>query len=293
MLKVMLVDDEPYIVEGLKVLIDWEKENFEIVKVAENGIEALEYLKDNTVDLIIADIKMPLMTGIELLEKIKTEGVSDAYFVILSGYNDFQYARESMRLGCMDYLLKPIKKDELVQILRKISALSKENEVIEQHHKETETAFLQRHLIALIVGRYDEMNLDYLEKNMRLSEGVRYVIIEIPEIDDAETIEGSAMQYRREMTDAANQILGEDGNHLINDVSLNHSVCDTGFIYCDYMAEEKNMDDMEYLLDLENRLKAALRKNVRILSGKKVQDISQISKSYSSACILKSQEVFH
>ena len=101
------------------------------------------------------------------------------------------------------------------------------------------------------------------------------------------------MQYRREMTDAANQILGEDGNHLINDVSLNHSVCDTGFIYCDYMAEEKNMDDMEYLLDLENRLKAALRKNVRILSGKKVQDISQISKSYSSACILKSQEVFH
>ena len=157
MLKVMLVDDEPYIVEGLKVLIDWEKENFEIVKVAENGIEALEYLKDNTVDLIIADIKMPLMTGIELLEKIKTEGVSDAYFVILSGYNDFQYARESMRLGCMDYLLKPIKKDELVQILRKISALSKENEVIEQHHKETETAFLQRHLIALIVGRYDEL----------------------------------------------------------------------------------------------------------------------------------------
>ena len=293
MLKVMLVDDEPYIVEGLKVLIDWEKENFEIVKVAENGIEALDYLRENTVDLIIADIRMPLMTGLELLEKIKEEAVSDAYFVILSGYNDFQYARESMRLGCMDYLLKPIKKDELVSILRKISALSKENTILEKHHKETETAYLQRHLIALIVGRYDELNLDYLEKNMRLSEGVRYVIIELPEIDDLETTEGSLMQYRREMNEAAMQILGDDNNHLIYDVSLNHSVYDTGFIYCDYMAEDKDMDDFEFLLDLSNRLKASLKRNVRILSGKKVPDISQVSKSYSSACILKSQEVFH
>ena len=289
----MLVDDEPYIVEGLKVLIDWEKENFEIVKVAENGIEALDYLRENTVDLIIADIRMPLMTGLELLEKIKEEAVSDAYFVILSGYNDFQYARESMRLGCMDYLLKPIKKDELVSILRKISALSKENTILEKHHKETETAYLQRHLIALIVGRYDELNLDYLEKNMRLSEGVRYVIIELPEIDDLETTEGSLMQYRREMNEAAMQILGDDNNHLIYDVSLNHSVYDTGFIYCDYMAEDKDMDDFEFLLDLSNRLKASLKRNVRILSGKKVPDISQVSKSYSSACILKSQEVFH
>ena len=139
MLKVMFVDDEPYIVEGLKVLIDWEKENFEIVKVAENGEEALKYLRENEVNLVIADIRMPVMTGIELLERVKSEGVSDAYFVILSGYNDFQYAKDAMRLGCLDYLLKPIKKDELLEILRRISDIDKENSELEAHHKETET----------------------------------------------------------------------------------------------------------------------------------------------------------
>lgn len=59
MLKVLLVDDEPFIVQGLCQLLDWEKENYEIVGTAQNGREALEYLKTNKVDLIIADIKMP------------------------------------------------------------------------------------------------------------------------------------------------------------------------------------------------------------------------------------------
>ncbi len=293
MLKVMFVDDEPYIVEGLKVLIDWESENFEIVKVADNGLEALEYLRENEVNLIIADIRMPMMTGIELLEKVREEGISDAYFVVLSGYNDFQYARDAMRLGCMDYMLKPVKKDELLKILRKINVLNKENTEIEAHHKETETAFLQRHMIALIVGKYDDVNLDYLKKNMRLSGGIRYVIIEHPEIEDLDTVEGSLMQYRREMNEAAKFIMGEDSNHLIYDVSLNHSTYDTGFIYCDYMAEDKSMDDMEFLTTFQNRLEQSLKRKVRIISGKKVPDITQVSKSYSSACILKSQEVFH
>ena len=293
MLKVMFVDDEPYIVEGLKVLIDWEKENFEIVKVAENGEEALKYLRENEVNLVIADIRMPVMTGIELLERVKSEGVSDAYFVILSGYNDFQYAKDAMRLGCLDYLLKPIKKDELLEILRRISDIDKENSELEAHHKETETAYLQRHMIALIVGRYDEVNIDYIQKNMRISDGVRYVIIELPEIDELDTTDGSTMNSRRELNEAAKQILGDDSNHIIYDVSLNHSTYDTGFIYCDYMADDRGIDDMEFLTRLQSRLEASLKKKVRVLSGKKVSDITQISKSYSSACILKSQEVFH
>lgn len=72
MLKVLLVDDEPFILQGIKVIIDWEKEGFEIAATAENGLEALEYLKKEKVDLIIADIRMPGMTGLELLEQIRS-----------------------------------------------------------------------------------------------------------------------------------------------------------------------------------------------------------------------------
>ena len=64
MRKVLLVDDEPYILQGLKSLIDWESEGFEVVKSCANGLEAYEYLKENKVDVIFADIKMPEMTGI-------------------------------------------------------------------------------------------------------------------------------------------------------------------------------------------------------------------------------------
>lgn len=82
MLKVLLVDDEPFILQGLKLLVDWEKEGFRIARTAANGMEALAFLKKEKVDLVIADIKMPQMTGLELLEHIRKEKISDAYFVI-------------------------------------------------------------------------------------------------------------------------------------------------------------------------------------------------------------------
>lgn len=92
MLRVMLVDDEPFILQGLSVLIDWNGLGFEIVKTAANGLEALEFLKKDEVDLIIADIRMPGMSGLELLENVRKSRITDAYFAIVSGYNDFAYA---------------------------------------------------------------------------------------------------------------------------------------------------------------------------------------------------------
>lgn len=124
MMKVMLVDDEPFIMQGLEVLIDWKALGYEIVKMASNGGEAYEYLKNEKVDMIISDISMPVMTGIDLLKRIREEGLSDAYFVILSGYNDFKYAQQAIRYASMDYLLKPIDKDELTDILKRAARMS-------------------------------------------------------------------------------------------------------------------------------------------------------------------------
>jgi len=97
MLKVLLVDDEPFILQGLKLLVDWEKEGFRVAGTAANGMEALAFLKKEKVDLVIADIKMPQMTGLELLEHIRKEKISDAYFVILSGYAEFSFAQQAMQ----------------------------------------------------------------------------------------------------------------------------------------------------------------------------------------------------
>lgn len=120
MLKVLLVDDEPFILQGLSVIIDWNGEGFEIAGMASNAFEALEVLKREKIDLVIADIKMPKMTGLELLEKVKDEKISDAHFVILSGYNDFDYVRTALRNECLDYMLKPVEQEELLNVLHKV-----------------------------------------------------------------------------------------------------------------------------------------------------------------------------
>ena len=71
-------------------------------------------------DLIIADIRMPGMTGLELLEQIRREEISDAYFVILSGYAEFDYARRAMQNKCTEYLLKPVDRETLLKLLHKV-----------------------------------------------------------------------------------------------------------------------------------------------------------------------------
>ena len=95
MYKVMLSDDEKLITEGLTHLIEWEKLNLEVVEVAENGEEALEKFKNNPVDIIITDINMPKMTGLEFIKEVKK--INDqVQFIILSGYDEFSYAKKAI-----------------------------------------------------------------------------------------------------------------------------------------------------------------------------------------------------
>lgn len=142
MLKVLLVDDEPFILQGLKVLIDWNAEGYEVVGAVRTGQEAIDYLKENPVDLVMTDIKMPVMSGIELLEEVRRDQISDAYFIILSGYNDFAYAQQAVRYHCIDYILKPVEKEQLIAVLQKVAAMSEKKEIRRKDRQEMEAAYI-------------------------------------------------------------------------------------------------------------------------------------------------------
>ena len=119
MYKVMLVDDEKLIIEGIFNIIDWEKLNLEVVCTANNGQDALEKFKMDPVDIVITDIKMPKMTGLELLEKIKKIN-SKSKFIILSGYDEFSFAKKAMEYGACSYILKPVNEQELEDVLKQL-----------------------------------------------------------------------------------------------------------------------------------------------------------------------------
>ncbi len=154
-MKVLIVDDEPFITQGLRLLVDWEQEGFEIAASLENGRQALEYLKEHEVDLVLTDIRMPECSGLELVEKVRENGSMEPYFIIMSGYDDFGYAQKAIKMGCMDYLLKPVDGDELVEILRKIRSDRQEKENRQQRIEEIEKAYLGRNTISRLIGTYD------------------------------------------------------------------------------------------------------------------------------------------
>lgn len=293
MLKVLLVDDEPFIIQGLKILVDWEQEGFEVAGTASNGREALDFLRKEKVDLIIADIRMPEMTGVELLAAIRDENVSDAYFVILSGYAEFGYAQQAIRYDCTEYILKPVDKEELLKVLNKVAVMRDQDEQLSEDNRKMEQAYLARHVIAMIQGKYDNVNLEYVKEHMKCSEGVRYVEIQLEQYGDGEEFtDKEKRSFQRSLYQSCIEFLKEDANHCVFDVSAHEKVYDIGFIYCDYMAERLAVDEREYLNMFLKYLCENVQKQVIMLVGKKVPEINNIARSYGNACMLRSFQGF-
>lgn len=127
MLRAVIVDDEPSVLEGLKIFVDWHKEGYEIVGEASDGVSAFPLICEKRPDLVICDIRMPGLTGLELIEKIKSSVSPSPKFIMLSGYSDFTYARKAMQLGAIGYLTKPLDSDELTsELLRAAEIIENE-----------------------------------------------------------------------------------------------------------------------------------------------------------------------
>jgi len=134
MIKIFVVEDEAVIRNGIKNGIDWEKEGFDFVGEASDGELAYPLIKESQPDILITDIKMPFMDGLELSSAVKKE-LPNIKIIVLSGYNDFIYAKEAIQIGVVEYLLKPISSVKL---------LSAVNGVAETIYKEKEDQELRK-----------------------------------------------------------------------------------------------------------------------------------------------------
>lgn len=127
MYKVLFVDDDDtigFIVSKMKV---WENSNFKITRYAQNGKEALAVLEKESFDLIITDIRMPIVDGLELLENIRKRG-DKTFLVLASTYSEFEYAKRGLQNGAIDYIIKPITEESLKELFIRVEKLLKEKE---------------------------------------------------------------------------------------------------------------------------------------------------------------------
>lgn len=130
--KVIIADDEAKVCQLINHLIDWQQMNMEVVAIVNDGKVAYEEICEKKPDIVITDIRMPTYDGIELIRRTK-EILPNVYFIIVSGYNHFEYAQSAIKYGAEDYLLKPLKKKELESTLTKI--VEKDNQYLSEKNE--------------------------------------------------------------------------------------------------------------------------------------------------------------
>jgi len=123
-MKLLIVDDGHYIVEYLKHLLDWKVFGIDHIQTSTNSIEAKELLHQNHIDILITDIRMPEVSGIDLLEHIHQSKLKTKV-IFLSGYSQFDYAQKAIRLGILDYLLKPVDKEDMEKAIEQAVSIIK------------------------------------------------------------------------------------------------------------------------------------------------------------------------
>ncbi len=159
MYRLILLDDEEFVIKGIQKVYDLPKYGFEVVGTFTSPIDALEHLEELAPDLVITDVKTPAMDGLEFAGEVK-KLYPDIEIVILSGYDDFSYAQAAVKLGVGDYLLKPIKRDDFIAMLARMY-----DRIEEKHLHETSYQALEQLVEDNVVELVNRFYLRLAEDN--------------------------------------------------------------------------------------------------------------------------------
>lgn len=183
-LRVLLVDDEIMIREGFKKLFDWEAHECVVVGEAADGMEAITKIDEEQPDIVIMDINIPIINGLKVIQLSRVKYPSMA-FVIVSGYDDFSYCREALRLQITDYILKPVNYEELGSCIDRLKISLYNNEVKEKPVVKKErvitgiTKYMQEHLsedVSLhILSEEFHLNSQYISQLFKNEIGVNFL----------------------------------------------------------------------------------------------------------------------
>ncbi|SFL52291.1 two component transcriptional regulator, AraC family [Gracilibacillus orientalis] len=263
--KVYLVDDDIFVRKGIKTLIDWESYGFKVCGEAGNGEDALSEIKELQPDLVLTDIRMPVLDGLDLIKHSKETLSRSPYFIVISGYNDFKYAQRALRYGVKDFILKPVDQEEIHQTLRKISGAIEDEYETKQMKDKMETVSEIKKL--LLCDK--ECNLS-TEWDHPFLDGKHYTFIKIE-------INGLNMDYQLNFEKLENALLEMDGQ--------NHFMCFEDNINCfGLVINDKFLTANHKTIDqfLEEWYRQAAL-DMHVYCGETVHKIKELTTSYKTA----------
>ena len=285
--KVLVVDDEYWIRENLRTIIDWQKYGFVFMEPATDGEDALSKMEAECPDIIITDINMPFIRGTEITSIVK-ERYPQVVVIILSGYSDFEYVRDTLLAGAIDYLLKPITKINLLNVLAKAVEIISRNRTLVRERETAKDKLLKASSIlqdkeysALITGNGLSLaeNPAYqqvLEMDLELI-GFSLILIKInniiafakknPELDTG------SLSYR--IKNIIKKLAGEDKLIVFNNVNKQNE-----YILI-YDIDEKNLD--EVCKDLIKGLEKVTGSTVNIAVSNRYFSLKKLRIAYSEA----------
>lgn len=285
-IKLLAVDDEPIILNGIKNYVKWDRLGIQLIGAEANGIKALETLKNNPVDILVTDINMPYMNGIELSREAK-KLYPDIKIILLTGYEEFEYARQAIDIGALKYLLKPFTRLELEETIRIAKEQLEERIRLEEDisllKKRVEKSFpllKERYLNRLITGELTE-NISLTLSSVEIELRAKMFSVILIQIDDK--TEFNKLSIKATEKDIINAYMKEiiydslktNSNSLIFNSYDGKTVC----IFSDYNEEAV----VEFAEKIRAYVKATYGITVSIGLGKAYEGLGNIYKSYEEA----------
>lgn len=284
--KLLLVDDEAEVRHGVLEKIEWGKYGFEVVGEAENGKEALEIADKTNPDVIITDIKMPFMDGLELA-KIARERFPTIKIIVLTGFDEFEYAQKAIKVNVTEYILKPISSSELISIIIKIKEqidkeiAEKENiEALREYYNRSLPILKEKFLVSLITSTMRKEEIEEKAKSYNLNLAGKSFLVSILSIDKT-----SEKWNEKELVKfAVLNIVEESINKYETGIAFLHNEqIAIVTVYTDEDRETVTNKAFKFLEELRQTIEKFLKITVTIGVGNICNEIIYIHQSYENA----------
>lgn len=293
MYRLILVDDEAIVREGISRRVPWGTNGFEMAGLFEHGQQALDYIENNHVDIVITDINMPRMDGLTL-SRILAERFPKIMVLLLTGYDDFEYAQEAVKNQVREFLLKPITAEELSDVLKRVGEeldLSREKdrqqEMMQEKLAQSFPLLRERFLYRLVSGRLSTENIKRRREYFQwtdLSSHYQVLVISIPESwDELDSL--TLSEYLKTNIGSADEVFSNREEDIVvllqgkNPADLEiraRQTAEKAFLYTSRLEKDQISAGCGEVVDSPARLLSSYRGACSALDYSRVLGLSQI-----------------